>query len=489
MPDETQAEAEAAVAGTPPEEAAPATPQPPPSPATPEPPPAPADTAPADTAPAVAPEPVARPPLEAAPAPQPAPAPVERPAVVLTAETLARFAPRAKPEFVTVLAGEGNAVLTRFGINRNPKRFCHFMAQVAHECVGFTVVEENLNYSAARMVQVFGPGKHSAAITAGEARRLAGNRQAFAERVYGLGNPRKARDLGNTEPGDGYRYRGRGFMQITGRAAYREMGRKIGVDLEGNPDLAAQPLYALMTAAAFWDGRRLNDYADQDNIEIITKRINGGHNGLPDRKARFSSAQRIWAAAAAAAAVGRSLDGLFVGRRPLEYGDLRPEVLDLKRLLASAGYDGFAMDQDFGRATHLAVVRFQLAHGLPGDGRVDEATWHALERQGAPARAVVPHAEEARRARRRGRAVVAWAVLLLLAAAGVAAARLLRVGLAAPASRWEWIVLGFAGLVAAVALVLIALGAGIARAARARRPLSRDAGEFDELGVRPDVNP
>ena len=203
---------------------------------------------------------------------------------------------------MTVLAGEGNDVLARFGINENSNRLCHFLAQVAHECAGFSIVEENLNYSAARMVQVFGPGRHSARIGETEARALAGNKEALAERVYGLGNPTLSRRLGNTRPGDGYRYRGRGFVQITGRANYRDMGEKIGVDLEANPDLAAQPLYALMTAAAFWVSRDLNRYADQNNIELITQRINGGSNGLQDRRSRFAAAKRIWAAAATSVA-------------------------------------------------------------------------------------------------------------------------------------------------------------------------------------------
>ncbi len=251
----------------------------------------------------------------------PQPPPVQRPGILLTAETFKRFAPRAKPELVAVIADKGNEVLARFAINANASRMCHFLAQVSHECAGFSVAEENLNYSAARMVQVFGPGKHSARITEAEAGRLAGNKAAFAERIYGLGNPTMARRLGNTEPGDGYRYRGRGFMQITGRANYREMGRKIGVDLEANPDLAAQPLYALMTAAAFWDNRDLNGYADRNDLEGITKRINGGLNGLEHRKSNFAAAKGIFAQGAARPTECRSV------ARPAGNRLLRPSSL------------------------------------------------------------------------------------------------------------------------------------------------------------------
>ena len=99
----------------------------------------------------------------------PQPPPLQRPGILLTAETFKRFAPRAKPELVAVIADKGNEVLARFAINANASRMCHFLAQVSHECAGFSVAEENLNYSAARMVQVFGPGKHSARITEAEA--------------------------------------------------------------------------------------------------------------------------------------------------------------------------------------------------------------------------------------------------------------------------------------------------------------------------------
>ncbi len=435
-----------------------------------------------------APEPVARPDPALAPTLEAAPAPVIRPGVLLTADTFKRFAPRAKPELLAIIDDKANEVLARFGINTTANRLCHFLAQVAHECAGFTAVEENLNYSAANMVRVFGP-RHSARLTEAEARQLVGKKEAFAERVYGLGNPTMARMLGNTQPGDGYRYRGRGFMQITGRANYRTMGNKIGVDLENNPDLAAQPLYALMTAAAFWDSKGLNQYADQNNIEIITKRINGGHNGLDHRKSGYASAQKIWGQGGTSA--GRSFSTRSFGGPPvLEYGDLRPEVQDLKKLLERAGDRDLPQDENFGAATHLAVVRFQLAHGLKPDGVVDTATWEALGQQtdGPRTRGVsaMPDNGQAR-ARERARTIRMWGVLLLLAALGMAAARYLAAGgLEPPGSLWDALTLGFVGLVALAAIVLIVLASGIARA----KPQADAEAfpEFDEWGIRPEIN-
>ena len=283
-------------------------------------------------------------------------------------------------DYATVLGTEGNAVLSRFGINETPLRFCHFMAQVGHECGGFTITTESLKYTAERMVEMFGPGRHSAKLTLAEARTLVGREEAFAERIYGLGNPTMARSLGNTAPGDGYKYRGRGFIQLTGRSEYREVGKMIGVDLEAEPDKAAEPLPALMAAAALWDDRDLNTYADRDDIVLITKKINGGRNGLDDRESRFETAKKI--RASRLESMGGGLESVS-GPAILELGSLGAEVARLKKLLRQAGYGGFASNEDFDRPTHLAVVRFKLDHGLAGDGVVDARTWSTLER--APA--------------------------------------------------------------------------------------------------------
>lgn len=99
-----------------------------------------------------------------------------------------------------------------------------------------------------------------------------------------------AAKLGNTEQGDGYLYRGRGFCQLTGRANYQKYGNLLGIDLIGNPDLASQPDVACQVAASFWKTHNLNKYADACDVEGATKVINGGLNGIDDRKARFKRA-------------------------------------------------------------------------------------------------------------------------------------------------------------------------------------------------------
>jgi putative chitinase len=156
------------------------------------------------------------------------------------------------------------------------------------ETGGFTVLRENMNYSAPRLMEIFGVHHHSAAIKQAEAATLAHHPEAIAERVYGLGNPHKANELGNTEPGDGFTYRGNGVLQTTGRGAHRRMGQACGLDFEGDPNLVTAPEHALKPALQEWTDGNLNHFADGGDIRTITKRINGGLNGFDGRKAFFA---------------------------------------------------------------------------------------------------------------------------------------------------------------------------------------------------------
>lgn len=100
------------------------------------------------------------------------------------------------------------------------------------------------------------------------------------------------RDLGNTHPGDGERYKGRGPIQLTGRANYREAGAALGLELENNPRKAAEPPVGFRTAGWFWNKKDLNRYADAGNFREITRRINGGYNGMPSREKYYAAAKR-----------------------------------------------------------------------------------------------------------------------------------------------------------------------------------------------------
>ena len=102
-------------------------------------------------------------------------------------------------------------------------------------------------------------------------------------------------DLGNTQPGDGSKYRGRGFIQITGRANYEACGEALGVDLVNHPELLEKPQHACMSAAWFWASRGLNTLADAGQFDTITRRINGGQNGTADRQMLYARALKVLA--------------------------------------------------------------------------------------------------------------------------------------------------------------------------------------------------
>ena len=189
----------------------------------------------------------------------------------------------AREDYLEALA-EGSPLFEEHGIT-TPLRMAHFLAQAMQETGGFTVLRENMNYSAPRLMKIFGVHHHSAAITASEAATLAHHPVQIAERVYGLGNPHKAHELGNTQAGDGFNYRGNGVLQTTGRGAHLKMSLACGVDFEGNPNLVTAPEHALKPALQEWTDGNLNHFADTGDIRTITKRINGGLNGFDERKA------------------------------------------------------------------------------------------------------------------------------------------------------------------------------------------------------------
>jgi putative chitinase len=201
-------------------------------------------------------------------------------------------APNARDNYVEAFA-DGDALLRQFGIDA-PLRVAHFLAQVLHETGGGRVLFESLNYSTPeRLLKIFGVGHHSAAVRPEEVAGLLHNEEALAERVYGLGNPSKARELGNTRPGDGFRYRGGGVLQTTGGANYKRMGDKAGVDFFGDPLLIVAAEHALKPALQEWAEGNLNEAADRNDIRRITKVINGGFNGLDERQAWFDKVRPL----------------------------------------------------------------------------------------------------------------------------------------------------------------------------------------------------
>jgi putative chitinase len=167
-----------------------------------------------------------------------------------------------------------------------PERVAMFLAQCAHESGGFKRLTESLRYSASALLATW-PNR----FTPDEAVAMAYNEEAIAERAYGgrMGN-------GPEGSGDGFLYRGRGIIQLTGRENYRKAGAAIGIDLEAKPDAALQPVAACQVAGWYWSSHGCNELADAGDFEGITRRINGGLNGLADRKAWLSKVRPLLAA-------------------------------------------------------------------------------------------------------------------------------------------------------------------------------------------------
>ena len=171
-------------------------------------------------------------------------------------------------------------VIEKFQIN-TPLRLAHFLAQCGHESGGFRATKENLNYSAKGLVGTFKKYFPTEAAAAAYAR----NPQKIANKVYAN---RMAN--GDEASGDGFKFRGRGYIQLTGRANYTEFGKAINENITANPDVVSDK-YALLSAAWFWSKNGLNKLADGGATDAvvtsITRRVNGGTIGLADRIKHF----------------------------------------------------------------------------------------------------------------------------------------------------------------------------------------------------------
>jgi putative chitinase len=176
----------------------------------------------------------------------------------------------------------------KFGIN-TPLRLAHFLAQCGHESGGFRATQENLNYSAKGLMGIFKKYFPNEALANAYARQPA----KIAAKVYGnrMGN-------GNEASGEGYKFRGRGYIQLTGKENYTAFGKSIGEDMTANPDKVAGP-YALLSAAWFFSKNGLHKIADEGSSDAvvtkITKRVNGGTIGLPDRIKHFKEYYKLLA--------------------------------------------------------------------------------------------------------------------------------------------------------------------------------------------------
>ena len=174
-----------------------------------------------------------------------------------------------------------NQVFVKYDIG-TPKRQAAFIGQCAVESANFTRLQENLNYSAQRLTQVW-PSRFP---NISMAEPYANNPEKLANFVY-------AGRMGNLQDGDGWKFHGRGLIQLTGRENYANCGSGVGVDLIDNPDLLLTPKYAVLSAGWFWNKKGLNALADTQEYGAMTRRINGGLTGLDERIAKITKALQV----------------------------------------------------------------------------------------------------------------------------------------------------------------------------------------------------
>jgi putative chitinase len=210
--------------------------------------------------------------------------------VQVTLPQIVQLAPSARTAYRDAFAA-GQEVLDRFAISATPLRIAHFMAQMLHESGGFTIQFENLNYSAERLPKVW--PKRFLPIGPLDPIMFAHNPEKLANEVYGG-------RMGNTAPDDGFKFRGRGLLQLTGKESYQEATTILRQSFANAPDFSNQPdavisaEWCLRVAAAEWSSKGCNALADKDSVQSVTKAINGGLIGLAERIEWTKRTKFIW---------------------------------------------------------------------------------------------------------------------------------------------------------------------------------------------------
>ena len=199
----------------------------------------------------------------------------------VTLELLQQLCPHTKTPILEGYVEPLNTVAEYYEMTTNAARLAGFLAQVAHESGGFTAVKENLNYSKDGLRKIFSKYFTDDSIATAYARQP----EKIANRVYA-----NRMNNGDEASGDGYRFCGRGLIQLTGRANYTKFANDLGMSIEDTVAYLETPNGAVASAGWFWDNNNLNKYCDSGDFITLTKRINGGTIGLADRQHHFDIA-------------------------------------------------------------------------------------------------------------------------------------------------------------------------------------------------------
>ena len=223
-------------------------------------------------------------------------------------------------------------------------RVAGFIAQTSHESAGYSVLTENLNYSAEALDKIFPKYFKRAGRDAQDYHRQP---EKIANVIYA-----NRMDNGDTDSGDGWRFRGGGILQLTGRHNYTQFGKAEDMSAEEATEFVRSPIGALASACWFWDTNNINKYCDNQDITGMTKRINGGTIGLEDRKKHYAHALEV-------------LGGHYTPRKVYEtvrLGSRGPTVAKLQETL------GLTADGIFGKGTEAKLKGWQSLRGLTPDG-------------------------------------------------------------------------------------------------------------------------
>lgn len=283
--------------------------------------------------------------------------------MTLTLDQFSRMIPRNRQP--SIWYTQAMELFPKYGITTT-RRIAGFMAQCAHESADFTALEENLNYSVEALRRVF--PRYFRTVNPAEYAR---NPQKLANYVYMDKYRTASGALGNIHPGDGWRFRGRGIKQLTGRSNYTAFGRSIGMTAEQAADYVATPRGAMESALWFWDRANLNRVADADDIVRMTRIINGGEIGLADRRARYEAAKRILSASSPQQpAQSTNLNAVVL--RPGSKGETVRMVQRELRIV---------VDGDYGRNTAAAVRSWQNINKYIPTGELTQQQLNQLLRR------------------------------------------------------------------------------------------------------------
>lgn len=263
----------------------------------------------------------------------------------------------------------------------SPKELANYMAQVTHESNGLNRLEESFRYTRdITQIPVQSAWREGPKVLdAARKEALQGKPEHLAELMYGGRN-------GNDEPGDGWKYHGRGYIQLTGKDNYRAAGEALDLDLVKHPELAADPKNASKIASWYWENRVPENA--RDDVKAATKAVNGKYNGLEDRESRFAQ----WQKKLTPEVMERLEQGGRTGEQPnaprhvMKEGMEGEDVRMLQANLARLGYrDGAGntihTDGKFGQGTEAALKSFQRDHHLATDGVAGPASLAAIEKQ------------------------------------------------------------------------------------------------------------